>query len=159
MAERRKRGAKSGARTGGGRPGGTPAPTSGGSPSHGEGTTWALDVHLTAPRRGEGNASHRIEKRKPFEVLGLIWPTEDGDTVKVGVVVEELRAQILIPEHEIPRLRKDFGIDAGRASGSTDHEGRDGDGGTTQAKTQRSRRRHRDGGAQARASASSKQRA
>lgn len=69
---------------------------------------WVLDVHLTAPAAGKADSSHRIEEQEPYEIHGLMWPTSDGDPVEVDIVIEELRAQILIPEEELPRLRKDL---------------------------------------------------
>lgn len=114
MPERRKRqrGTDRGAtrrREGGGRPGRAKAASAGGTRARAGGPTWALDVHLTAPGRGKGDAAHRIEAREPFEVLGIVWPTKDGDPVKVDVVIEELRAQFLIPEGALPGLQESFG--------------------------------------------------
>jgi len=71
--------------------------------------TWALDVHLTAPGHGKGDAFHRLEKQEPFKVLGVLWPTGDGEAVRVDAFVEELRAQLLVPEDALPRLRASLG--------------------------------------------------
>ena len=64
----------------------------------------ALDLHLTAPGAGEGDCSHRIEQHEPLRVPGIVWPFADGERVEVDLVVEELRAQVLIPEDALRQL-------------------------------------------------------
>jgi hypothetical protein len=53
----------------------------------------------------------------PFEVRGLVFATANGEPVSVDVVIEELRAQILIPEEALPRLREEFGAEGRRRPG------------------------------------------
>lgn len=65
----------------------------------------ALDLHVTAPGVGEGDRFHRIEQHEPLKVHGIVWPFGDGEEVLVDLVVEELRAQVLIPEDVLPRLQ------------------------------------------------------
>jgi len=84
---------------------GAPSP---GRRGHRERSTWALDIHLTAPGVGEGDAAHRIEATEPFAIRGMMWPTSDGEPVEVDVMIEELRAQVLVSEEDLPRLRRDL---------------------------------------------------
>lgn len=75
----------------------------------------AFDVHLTAPAAGKGDRFHHIEKREPFKVPGIFWTSADGEKVPVDIVVEELRAQLLIPEEALARFEADLKRDAGGA--------------------------------------------
>lgn len=104
-------------RAAGGRTGGAKTIPPAGPPPLPGGPTWALDVHLTAPGRGKGDATHRIRQVEPFEVRGLVFATANGEPVSVDLVIEELRAQILIPEEALPRLRKELGPEGRRRPG------------------------------------------
>jgi hypothetical protein len=64
----------------------------------------ALDLHFSAPAVAEGERFHRIESPKPLEVHGICWPFAEGEDVAVDLVVEELRAQVLIPEDALRKL-------------------------------------------------------
>lgn len=78
------------------------------------GRTWDLDLHITAPAvPREADASHHRELTEPFEAL-IMCPAEGGGNVGVEVMIEELRARVLVPEKDLARLRESLGLDVGR---------------------------------------------